>query len=303
MQPEIRGLHHITIMCGDPTRNADFYVNKLGLRMVKKTVNHDAPTVYHLFYGDRKGTPGSSITFFPNITDRDGVTGANQVTELGLRIPENSVQYWRKRLENLNIEYSTEKFHGKQTLKFEDPDGLPLRLYPEESREFEIWQESDVSQEHQIQGMSHVAITVESPENTEKLLQEVGLEEESEKWYVAEDRSHVEIREADQIGREGKGTVHHIAFKVGDNEQEPMREKIKSMGFRPSPLISRKYFTSFYFREGNNVLFEFSNLEPGYTADETVEELGTNLVLPENLEDRREEIENALEEFDESVII
>jgi glyoxalase family protein len=257
-------------MCGDPTENADFYVNKLGLRLVKKTVNHDAPTVYHLFYGDRKGTPGSSITFFPNITDRERVTGANQVTELGLRIPEDSIQYWKERLENLDIEYDEEEFHGKNTLKLEDPDGLPLRLYPEDSEDFETWEESDVDEEHQIRGMSHIVITVTSADSTRSLLEEVGLQEESESWYKAEDGSKVEVRESDETGREGKGTVHHIAFKVRDEEQEPIREKIKSLGFRPSPLISRKYFTSFYFRESNNVLFEFSNLEPGYTADESV---------------------------------
>ena len=302
MKPKVRGLHHITIICGDPTTNADFYVNKLGLRLVKKTVNHDAPDVYHLFYGDRKGTPGSSITFFPNITDREGETGADQVTELGLRIPGKSLHYWKERLEQLNIEVSQEGFHGKETLAFEDPDGLPIRLYPEESGGFKTWEDSDVSEKHQIRGMSHIVISVGSPGKTRRLVEEMGFEEINEGWYEADDGSKVEVKRVENKGLPGKGTVHHIAFKVEDDEQKPMRQKIFKNGFRPSPLVSRKYFTSFYFREANGVLFEISNLEPGYTADESEEELGTSFVLPEKLEGQRKKILEALDEFDESVI-
>lgn len=302
MKPEVKGLHHITIMCGDPTTNADFYVNKLGLRIVKKTVNHDAPGIYHLFYGDKEGTPGSSITFFPNITQREGKTGANQVTELGLRIPEESVEYWENRLKELEISFEKEKFHEKNTLSFEDPDGIPIRLYPEDSDGFKMWEESKVPEKHQIQGMSHIVITVNQPEKTQELLREVQLKEIEEGWYEAEDGSHVEVNGSNKSGRDGKGTVHHIAFKVKDEHQAEIRAKVQEIGFQPSALISRKYFTSFYFREANGVLFEFSNMEPGYTADESVEELGTNFVLPENLEPKREQILASLDDFDESVI-
>lgn len=300
MNPEVKGLHHFTGIAGDPTENAKFYVNTLGLRMVKKTVNHDAPEMYHLFYGDRKGTPGSSITFFPGMSDQQGKPGAGMITELGLRVPQNSIEYWGKRLEDQEISFKEEKWHGRNSLSFEDVDGLPLRLVEGESGEFEPWAESKVPEEHQIQGMHHVTLSVHGIDDIAPVLEEIGLESVQKGLFEAEDGSMVEVQETSQHGVMGKGSVHHVAFKTGDEEEvEKMREKLKGIGMRPSPAISRKYFTSTYSRTPVGILFEFSSMGPGYTADESEEELGTTFVLPKNLQNRREEIIKNLPEFRE----
>ena len=298
----IRGLHHFTAIAGDPTENAKFYVNTLGLRMVKKTVNHDAPGMYHLFYADNEGTPGSSITFFPGMSEEKGEKGKNMVTELGLRIPEDSTDYWKERLEDKEIDYEKDEWHGYSTLKFEDDSGLQLRMLEQSSTEFKPWEDSPVPEQHQIKGMHHVTLSVGRKKDMAGLLQEMGLEKE-QSIYRAEDGSAVELKKSEKRGKMGRGSVHHVAFKAGDEEnQNKWREKIQKMGMRPSPTISRKYFTSFYFRTYSGILFEFSTMGPGYTTDETVEELGTSLVLPEKLESNREKIEKVLPEFNEEEI-
>ena len=299
---DIKGLHHFTAIAGDPTENAKFYVNTLGLKMVKKTVNHDAPQMYHLFYGDEEGNPGSSITFFPGMSDKKGESGANMVTELGLRIPKDALQYWKERLESKDIEIKKENWHGSQTLKFEDNSGLQLRLVMQKSDNFTAYKESPVPQEFQIQGMHHVTLSVKEKDKMAELLTQMGLVKK-ESLYRAKDDTAVELKKTDKTGRMGIGSVHHVAFKAGDEtNQKKWRDKIQRMGMRPSPTISRKYFTSFYFRTYSNILFEFSTLGPGYTADEKVSELGSSLVLPEKLEPMRDEILNSLPEFNEDEI-
>lgn len=307
MSPEVKGLHHFTAIAGNPTENAKFYVNILGLRMVKKTVNHDAPQMYHLFYGDKEGTPGSSITFFPEMTDQEGESGAGMVTELGLRIPEDSVDYWEDRLEEKEIDFEKQNWQGKQTLNFEDNSGLQLRLVPAQSGDYTPWEESSVLEEHQIQGIHHVTLSVHNLSGIEPVLKEMGLEKAKEydnTYFNAEDGSGVEVKKTDKQGTMGTGSVHHVAFKAGETEQdiENWRDKLKRIGMRPSPAISRKYFTSTYARTPVGILFEFSSMGPGYTADESVEELGSSLVLPEKLQSQREQIEAALPEFNEDEI-
>jgi glyoxalase family protein len=301
--PEVYGLHHFTAISGDPTENAKFYVNVLGMRMVKKTVNHDAPQVYHLFYGDYEGTPGSSVTFFPDMADQQGEQGAGQVTELGLRIPQGSLDYWRERLEDHEIDFQEEEWHGYQTLSLEDDSGIPLRLVVEGSEDFTTWEDSKVPEEHQVRGMHHVELSVQDSTNTRELLNIMSLEEVEDGFFEAEDGSKVVINETDKRGRMGTGTVHHIAFKVQDEqESDKWRDKLQRHGMRPSPLVNRKYFSSIYFREPGGVLFEFATMGEGYTADESLEDLGSSLVLPENLEDQREKIESVLPEFREEEI-
>ena len=309
MTLKVTGLHHFTAIAGDPTENAKFYVNKLGLRMVKKTVNHDAQEMYHLFYGDRKGTPGSGITFFPGMSDQQGKPGAGMITELGLRVPEDSLDYWKEQFEDEEIQFEEEEWRGKTTLSFSDPDGLPLRLVPVETNDnYVSWEDSTVSEENQVHGMNHVKLSVQSVSSIQPVLDRMGLEraldEYENTFFDAEDGSCVEIEETDQRGRMGKGSVHHIAFKAGetDEEIEQWRGKLMKLGMRPSPAISRKYFTSTYARTPVGILFEFSSMGPGYTADESVGELGTSFVLPEKLQGRREEILESLPEFREEEI-
>lgn len=277
--------------------------------MVKKTVNHDAPEMYHLFYGDKKGTPGSGITFFPGMADQPGQPGAGMITELGLRVPETSLDYWEERFKEEDIEFEEQVWRGKATLSFSDPDGLPLRLVPVETDDnYVSWEDSTVPEENQICGMNHVKLSVQRISGIQPVLDRMGLEEADDEYentfFDAEDGTCVEVEETDQRGRMGKGSVHHIAFKAGENEEEieQWRDKLMKIGMRPSPAISRKYFTSTYARTPVGILFEFSSMGPGYTADESVEELGTNFVLPENLQGQREEIMRNLPEFREEEI-
>ncbi len=309
MTLKVQGLHHFTAIAGDPTENAKFYVNKLGMRMVKKTVNHDAPEMYHLFYGDKKGTPGSGITFFPGMSDQPGRSGAGMVTELGLRIPENTMNYWEQYLEDEQIDFKQEKWRNKDTLTFSDQDGLKLSLVPVKTDDnYVSWDDSTVPEEKQIRGMNHVKLSVQDISGIKPVLQHMGLEQEGgdhdNAFFDAEDGSCVEVEETNQRGRMGKGSVHHVAFKAAENaeEIEKWRDKLIKLGMRPSPAISRKYFTSTYARTPAGILFEFSSMGPGYTADESIEELGKNFVLPKNLQDRRDEIIENLPEFREEEI-
>ncbi|WP_414837941.1 VOC family protein [Candidatus Nanosalina sp. VS9-1] len=299
MRPKVKGLHHITIICGEPGKNADFYIDVLGMRMVKKTVNHDAPELYHLFYGDAEGTPGSSVTFFPMMADNQGQPGTGQVTELGLRIPENSLSYWKNRLHENDVTYGVENLRGLETLTFEDPDGLDLRLIPGNDGDFTPWSESTVPEDKQIRGMKQVKIEASQHDLSRQLLELMDLEKVGDSFFRASDGSGVHLVESNQRGKMGRGSVHHIAFKVEDEEmQEAWREELQNMGMMPSPVTDRRYFKSLYFREPSGVLYEFATMGPGYTADEELEELGENLVLPDELEGRRREIENSLPEFD-----
>lgn len=226
--------------------------------------------------------------------------GAGMITELGLRVPEDSADYWRERLEDEGVEYSGEEWRERETLAFEDPDGLPLRLVPGEAEVFEPWESSDVPEKHQIRGMHHVTLSVHNTEDIAPILEEIGLEEAENGYFEMEDSSGVQIEETDEEGSMGRGTVHHVAFKAGDEEEISMwRDKLQSIGMRPSPAISRKYFTSTYARTPVGILFEFSSMGPGYTADESVEELGSSLVLPERYENARDQIEVSLPEFRE----
>lgn len=304
MNPEVKGLHHFTAIAGDPKENAKFYVNTLGLKLVKKTVNHDAPGMYHLFYGDNEGNPGTSLTFFPEMTEQDGEDGAGMITELGLRIPEKSIAYWTERLEEKDIDFEITEWHGKDTLLVEDPHGLKLRLVPKDTEDYTTWGKSNVPEDKQVRGMHHISIDLHDTEQMSKILRMMDFEElevDDDRYLEAEDGSGVDLRKTEQQGTMGRGSVHHIAFKAGENEDEleKWRDQLKKIGLRPSPTISRKYFTSTYCRMPSGTLFEFSTIGPGYTADESVEELGTNFVLPEKLEGRREEILEALPEFRE----
>lgn len=303
-QLDVKGLHHFTAIAGDPTENAKFYVNTLGMRMVKKTVNHDAPQMYHLFYGDKEGTPGSGITFFPGMAEEDGEPGAGMITELGLRVPESSLDHWKDRLEEEGVEYEVEEWRDRDTLSFEDPHGLQLRLVPGESEDYTAWEDSYVPEEHQIRGMNHVRLSVNRRSDIAPILEEMGLEAVEDSFFEMDDGSCVEVEETEKKGRMGKGSVHHVAFKAGEdeNEIEMWRQKLKGLGMRPSPAISRKYFTSTYARTPVKILFEFSSMGPGYTADESVEELGSSLVLPERYKDARQQIEASLPEFNEEEI-
>ncbi|MBX0324697.1 ring-cleaving dioxygenase [Halomicroarcula sp. F13] len=310
MSPETSGIHHVTAIAGDPQRNANFYVGTLGLRFVKKTVNHDDSGTYHFYFGDGEGTPGTNVTFFP-WTDRgrQGEFGAGQTQATAYAIPTESVAYWTERLESHGVDVERTERFGETVLRFDDPDGIGIELVATDAETEAVpWDESPVPEEHQLRGFYSVTLAVDAVEPTAEILGDV-LGYEHEATEGGRDRyrsatggfgSVVDVVETDDgRGRMGVGTVHHVAFRAEDvAELEAYREAYEEKGLGPSDIIDRKYFTALYCREPNGVLFEISTMGPGFTADEDRDELGESLVLPEWLEDEREAIERQLPAFD-----
>lgn len=314
--PETAGIHHVTAIAGDPGRNADFYVRTLGLRFVKRTVNHDDTHTYHFYFGDRRGTPGTAITFFPWTDEgRQGEPGAGQTAATAYAIRPESVGYWRDRLVDRGVEVEETERFGEPVLSFEDPDGIGLELVGTEAAAeapAEPWADSPVPAAHQLRGFDGVTLAVTGHEPTERTLTEVlgyelADEADGRRRYrtAAGERpgATVDLVETDaERGRTGVGTVHHVAFKTEDTDaQEAYREAFEEQGLRVSEIIDRKYFHAIYAREPGGVLFEVATTGPGFTADEDVEELGSRLTLPEWLADEREAIEAALPAVDAEV--
>jgi glyoxalase family protein len=293
------GIHHITAMAGDPQLNLDFYTETLGLRLVKRTVNFDDPGSYHFYFGDNVGNPGTIITFFPWPGARRGARGSGQVTIVSFAIPSNSIAWWKKRLRANHVvaEEISDRFENKG-LRFVDPDGLMLELMespviPSEGRV-----------DHTIRGFAAPTLEVRHLERTEKLLIEIlGFE------FVGEENNRRRLRgsgsnaaaEVDLVpsdagfGLVAVGTVHHIAFRVAnDEEQLRAREELVTRGLNVTPVIDRQYFHSIYFREPNGILFEIATDGPGFLIDESADELGESLKLPPMYESARSEIERVL---------
>lgn len=310
------GLHHVTAIAGDPERNATFYVDTLGLRFVKRTVNHDDTKTYHFYFGDQEGTPGTNVTFFP-WTDRgrQGKFGAGQTQDTAYLIHPDSVEYWAKRLESADVTVERSDRFDETVLRFDDPDGIGLELVAAETAEdvdAKPWEGSPVPADHQLRGFHSVTLAVAEFGPTASVLTDVlGFELESEadgrRRYRASDSgpgSIVDLVETDAgRGQMGVGTVHHVAFKATDvEEQERWRDAFADHGQYVTEVIDRKYFESIYSREPGGVLFEMATLNPGFTVDEDLDELGSRLTLPEWLEDEREQIEAQLPEFDSDTV-
>jgi len=323
------GIHHVTCIAGDPQQNLDFWVETLGLRLVKRSVNQDEPGTYHFFFADAEGTPGTSMTFFPGSQARRGKVGSGQVARTAFRVPEDSLDYWEDRFDEYGVDYderierfgsearsasenaSGEEPRAETVLPFADPDGLPLELVAVEIPDDEPtvpWTEW-VPEAHAIRGFHSVTMWLADPEPTHELLETMGFEEvgtEQTRGDVPGDRrtrfaaagpvgKYVDVLPTVEGGRPGAGTVHHVAFKTPtDDDQESMRKAVRSRGLRPTGQIDRHWFRSVYFREHGGVLFELATSDPGYTSDEPLESLGERLVLPGKFEARREEIESNL---------
>ncbi|QLH76273.1 ring-cleaving dioxygenase [Halosimplex rubrum] len=303
------GIHHVTCIAGDPQRNMDFWVETLGLRLVKRSINQDDPETYHFFFADAEGTPGTSMTFFPWEGMSRGKVGSGQVSRTAFRVPEGSLGYWEDRFDDHGVDYDdrVERF-GETVLPFEDPDGLPVELVETEIGDDDPtvpWTEF-VPEEAAIRGFHSVTLWLADPQPTEELLEAMGLErvgtEEAEGDTPGDERTrfeatgtvgqYVDVLPTIQGGRQGHGTVHHVAFQTPtDDDQEAMRSAVRSRGLSPTQQIDRHWFRSVYFREHGGVLFELATSEPGYTSDEPLDDLGGRLVLPGKFEDRREEIE------------
>ncbi|MFC5368128.1 ring-cleaving dioxygenase [Salinirubrum litoreum] len=320
MAPPTAGLHHVTAIAGDPQRNADFYVGTLGLRFVKRTVNHDDTGTYHFYFGDNRGTPGTNITFFPWTDDgRQGQFGAGQTRDTAYLISPDSVDYWLDRLADHCVDVEEDDRFGETVLRFADPDGIGLELVASADAAdspADPWPDSDVPAEHQLRGFHSATLAVAEVDPTAEILTGVlGYEREAEIEEDGKRRvrfrtqdggpgSVVDLVETDAgRGQMGVGTVHHVAFTAESvADQEQYIEAYAEHGLEATDPIDRKYFTAIYCREPGGVLFEIATTGPGFAADESVDDLGSRLTLPEWLEDERAEIEASLAEFDPDAV-
>lgn len=306
MNRTLEGIHHVTAIARDPQANVDFYTQVLGLRLVKKTVNYDDPGTYHLYYGDGQGRPGTIITFFPWPMARRGSRGAGQATVTSFSVPDGSLGWWTERLSALQVPFEAPRSRfEEEVLTLLDPDGLQLELVARADDLREPWTGGPVPADKAVRGFDGVTLTEWNPEVTAGLLTGfLGFRAGGE----AGDRLRFEVgaggpgTRVDVLaqpdaprGHVAAGTVHHIAFRTPDDEQQrAWHAALEELGAHVSPIMDRQYFHSIYFREPGGVLFEIATDPPGFTADETVAELGSGLRLPRWLEADRERIEEAL---------
>lgn len=302
----ILGIHHVTAIAGEPQRNADFYAGVLGLRLVKRTVNFDSPTTYHLYYGNGPGEPGSLLTFFPWPGLPPGRRGTGQVTAVAFTVPPGSLDWWEERLEASGARLRGRfRRWGEPGLAFDDPDGLRLELVEQED-DREGWAEV-VPGDRTVGGIHGVTLTEEGYEGTAELLGTLGFggggEEDGRHRFAVGDgpgrRVEVACEPTAPDGRVAVGTVHHVAFRTPDGDaQRRWRGELADRGYNVTPILDRHYFRSIYFREPGGVLFEIATDPPGFTVDEPVDRLGSGLRLPPWLEGRRREVEAGLPPLD-----
>jgi glyoxalase family protein len=303
---KILGLHHITAIAGDAQRNYDFYTKTLGLRLVKKTVNFDDPQTYHFYFGDEVGTPGSILTFFPWANVRQGTNGAGMATEIGYSVPKASLDFWKTRFEKLNIIHDISERFGEKLLTFQDPDGLWLSLIEaKHNDDRKGYETAEIKSDAALKGFHTVTLTLNNIKATAAILTEIFGYKQKEKegslyrykTDAVENAALVDLLEMPQAqrGLNAGGTNHHVAFRVKDEETlMAMREKVVAKGLQITEKINRDYFFSLYFREPGGVLFEIATDNPGFATDETVENLGSSLQLPDRYKPMRDKIEKGL---------
>ena len=306
---KLKGFHHLTAVTADAPKNHGFYTEVLGLRMVKKTVNQDDTSAYHLFYADGKGSPGTDITFFDWPAARER-RGTHSVARTGFRLKGDSAfSYWADRLKSHGVNYTapTDKL-GRVTLEFEDFEGQRLSFVADETATpFELWEKSTVPAEHQIHGLGPITLSVPELSRTELVLTNVmGMEKKAEhgnthiygmdaigpvaEIHVTEDKR----LDAHQLGA---GGVHHVAFNIPLADYDAWTQRLKDMRIANSGPVDRYWFKSLYFREPNGILFEIATDGPGFQADEPMDRLGETLSLPPFLEARRAQIEAGLKKL------
>ncbi|HDR3523062.1 ring-cleaving dioxygenase [Bacillus pacificus] len=311
---KIKGHHHISMVTKNANENNHFYKNVLGLRRVKMTVNQDDPSMYHLFYGDKTGSPGTELSFFEIPLVGKTYRGTNAITRIGLLVPsEDSLHYWKERFETFDVKHSEiTTYANRPALQFEDAEGLRLVLLVsngEKVEHWETWEKSEVPAKHQIQGMGSVEMTVRRLDKMASTLTEmfgyteVSRSEEEAIFQSIKGEAFGEIVVKYLDGpteKPGRGSIHHLAIRVkNDAELAYWEEQVIQRGFQSSGIIDRFYFKSLYFRESNGILFEIATDGPGFTVDGDVEHLGEKLDLPPFLEDQRAEIEANLAPIEE----
>ena len=295
---KLEGIHHVTAITADAQRNVDFYAGLLGLRMVKKTVNFDAPDVYHLYYGDELGHPGSVMTFFEFPGAPPGRAGAGMVHRVTWRVrDEAALAFWDERLAAAQVEAQRDA----DRLRFVDPEGLALELAAVETADAPLAAEANgVPPEHALLGFDGVCAFSTRPDASRPLFEEglgFAAGDGAHAWSATGDqrRAHY-VFEAAPAARsiQGAGTVHHVAWAARDGDHLEWRKRAGDAGARVTPVIDRDYFRSIYFREPSGVLFEIATLSPGFTIDEPAETLGESLQLPEQHEHLRARLERTL---------
>ncbi|MDI5887689.1 ring-cleaving dioxygenase [Flavobacterium yafengii] len=308
MENKILGIHHITAIAGGAKRNFNFYSKILGLRFIKKTVNFDDPGTYHFYFGDEKGNAGTILTFFPfGEGIQQGRKGSGMATEIGYSVPKGSLEFWIKRFERHNVIYNKPdvKF-GEKYLTFLDPDGLKLELIESKTTDDrKAWETEDIKIDVATKGFHNITLTLNNIKATAAILTDVFgyklIDQEKNRYRFAtpaiENAAIVDLVELpnERGGHVANGSVHHVAFRVKNDEiLMHFREVIDTLGLGVTTQIDRQYFHSLYFREPGGVLFEIATENPGFTIDETLENLGTALKLPPKYETSREQIESLL---------
>lgn len=315
---ELKGIHHVSAMTANAAKNLSFYTEILGLRLVKKTVNQDDPSVYHLFYGDEKGNPGTELTFFELPLMAQNREGVCSISATSLRVADDAaLAFWKNRIAEHGMEQEEIKVRAdRNTLAFRDPEGQRLILVSDENNKGVAggapWEKGPIPREKGILGLGPVQLTVRYAERTTKVLTELlGFREKGSYpshldgqpdilvFETGEGGSgaevHVEERKDVSPERLGRGGVHHVAFRVEDEKElRNWVERMSKAGFQNSGFVDRFYFRSLYFREPNGILFELATDGPGFDTDEPLEHLGESLALPPFLEPRRAEIEGTL---------
>lgn len=310
----ILGHHHVSMITKDAKMNNHFYTEIIGLRRVKKTVNQDDPSMYHLFYGDTIGSPGTELTFFEMPMAGQTHRGTNAITRIGLLVPSTeSLQYWKERLTAYHVEHEEiGTYANRPAMHFTDKDGLELVFQVAEtptSYTWHPWYASTVPEEHQVRGIGTVELTVKRPRKLASTLTEMfPYEEKAETkegitYQVVPQYSFSEILVREKDGdreKPGRGSTHHLAIRVRDTQDlQHWEDVVEERGFRSTGSIDRHYFHSLYFRESNGILFEIATDGPGFLVDTTEDRLGIDLDLPPFLEENREEIEENLSALEE----
>lgn len=312
---DLTGIHHLTAITADAPANKRFYTDTLGLRLVKKTVNQDDTSAYHLFYADGQATPGTDLTFFDWPAARER-RGTHSISRTGLRVSKDSLDFWAARLADTGLTRGEiAKLDGRDTLDFEDFEGQRFRLTADEDGIVHPWDDSPIPPEHQIRGLGPITISVPKLDPTKEVLTRVLNMREARDYASPDGQGQVHVFEMGDGGaaaelhvavqpdlpaaRQGAGAVHHVAFRTPDVEtSREWAKRLDQFRIPSSGEVERYYFRSLYFREPGGNLFEIATDGPGFAVDEPMEALGETLALPPFLEDRRAQIEAGLKPLD-----
>jgi glyoxalase family protein len=303
---QIRGLHHVTSLAAEARANNAFFTGALGLRRVKKTVNFDAPDVYHLYYGDEVGTPGSVMTYFPFQNIARSRPGTGEVGETLFSVPQGSLPFWSDRFAALGVDgLESDEAFGEKRLHFAGPDGDGFALVEARDDRRRPWTHGGIAEDHAIRGFHSASLRLRDDGATAELLKFMGYEEVDKadgvrRFAMANgngaDFIDVETMPNIAPAQQGAGSVHHIAFAVEDRARQlEVRKALLDTGYQVTPVIDRDYFWAIYFRTPGGVLFEVATNEPGFDRDEDTAHLGEALKLPKRHEHLRERLEQRLQ--------